>query len=136
MQPQGDDAPPDGVSAAEGELTRATSKPSRRADGPLPADAPAVRQARLRHLQQPDQERQVEPDRRSLERAGLVDRPSVTGANSRFSSPSTPISRQSVGKTQATSRVPGDPMDGVGATTCTSLREARKGAQTRPARGV
>ena len=68
--------------------TPATSKPSRCPHGTRSRDHSALRQTGICDLQQPHPKRRLEPNRRSLERARLVDRPSMTTTNSPYAAPS------------------------------------------------
>ncbi len=81
LQPEGDGAVPEGSIGAANEQAPTTSKPSRCPHGTGSPDPSALRQAGICDPQQPHPKCRVEPHRRSLERARLVDRPSVTAAN-------------------------------------------------------
>ena len=80
LQPEGDGAVSESSSGAANEQAPATSQPSRCPHGTRSPDPSALRQAGICDLQQPHPKRRLEPHRRSLERARLVDRPSVTTA--------------------------------------------------------
>jgi hypothetical protein len=81
MQPEGDGAVPESSLGGANEQAPTISKPSRCPHGTGSPDPSALRQAGLCDPQQPHPKCRVEPHRRSLERARLVDRPSVTAAN-------------------------------------------------------